>query len=179
MQPHRSLPCSAGRGPTSCIAGMTHLQGQRHIIMQRNMPKGAAREYAASVLHTCERHSHQRRSNAPFSSSHSSRTRLGRQRHVAFCATANGNQQQDSSGDSASSSISSSSGSSGSRRRHVLVLGGTGRVGSGTAASLMQVGPSSNMPWHRPWLQRHAQISAAERGLGETRLEFVASSRCA
>ena len=140
MQPRNSLPCSAGRGTTSVTAGMTHAQGQRHIIMQRTMPTGAARQSAASVLHACERRTYHRRSNAPFSSLHSSRMRLGRQRHVALCAAVNENQQQGGTGDSASSSTSSSSGS---RRRHVLVLGGTGRVGSGTAASLIQVGQAA------------------------------------
>jgi hypothetical protein len=142
MRSRSSLPCSAGRGTTSAAAGMTHAQGQRHIIMQRTMPTGAARPSAASVLHACERRTHQRRGNEPFSSLHSSRMRLGHQRHVALCAAADMNQQQGSTGDSTSPS-SGSNGSSGSRRRHVLVLGGTGRVGSGTAASLIQVGPAA------------------------------------
>lgn len=173
MQPHSSLPCSAERGSPSAAAGMTHAQGQRHIIMQRNTPTAAARMSAASALHIRERRAHKRSSNAPFSSLHSSRTCLGRQRHVALCAAADATQEQGGAGEGASSSTSSSSGSSGSKRRHVLVLGGTGRVGSGTAASLIQVRPSSSLPWQRTWLQWHAQASAAERALGKGRLVFV------
>jgi hypothetical protein len=152
MQFQTSLPCTAEHSVGGVTSSMIHAPLRRHIIMQHSMSTGAVRMSAASALQTRGRRSSQRCSTESFSSPHSSRVRPRCRQHATLRAAAGGDQQQAGTGEITSPNSSNGSSSGSGRRRHVLVLGGTGRVGSSAAASLVQVGPAAGPACHQQWL---------------------------
>lgn len=154
--------CNVDSSVASMSSSAMHAPLRRHI-RPRSMLAEAADRPACRSRQTSKLLHQQRCSAAQFRLPHSDmrQHRSGdNQRHVALCAlcaAADGVQQPASAGSSASPS-SNGNGGAARQRKHVLVLGGTGRVGSSGAASLIQAMSHVSQPSCTRKLSGHARL---------------------